>query len=318
LVGIRASRTLLSLLAGAWCCAEQDDPRIRVDVSLVNVAFAVRDRAGALVTNLTKDEIEVLDDGAPQAISFFAHSADLPLTLGLIVDASGSQEHSIRRHQQDLEAFLKDVLQPRDRAFILCFGNHLRLASDFSPSPPSLIQGLKRFDHDRERAKMPELGPLEQRDLGTAFYDAIYYATSLKLATIESGRKALIVFSDGEDNSSSHHLLDAIETAQSDDVVIYSVRYTERNKRGGLTARNKYGMRVMERIARETGGSDFDAEKADLHASFHRIGEELRSSYELAYHVANHAAGGTFHKLVIRAKQPGLTVRTKTGYFARE
>jgi Ca-activated chloride channel family protein len=312
---MRAILTWL-LCAGAWCCAAQEEPHIRVDVSLVNVSFTARDRAGALVSNLTKDDVEVLDDGVPQAISFFARSADLPLSLGLIVDGSGSQEHSIRRHQHDLEVFLKNVLHPRDKAFVLCFGNHLRLASDFSPSPRYLLDGLAAFGHDRERSKMPELGPVEERDLGTAFYDAIYYGITLKLASAENGRKALIVFSDGEDNSSAHHLLDAIETAQSENVVIYSVRYTERNKKGVLTARNKYGMRVMERISRETGGADFDAEKANLDESFRRIGEELRSSYELGYHVANHPADGTFHKLVIRARQPELTVRTKTGYFA--
>ena len=317
LLGFRATSRLL-LLAGASCCLAQEDPRIRVDVSLVNVSFTVRDAAGTLVPNLAKDDVEVFDDGVPQTISFFARSADLPLSLGLVVDGSGSQEHSIRRHRRDLETFLKNVLQPRDQAFVLCFGNHLRLAGDFSPSPKYLLDGLAAFDHERERAKMPELGPIEYRELGTAFYDAIYYAVKLKLAAAETGRKALIVFSDGEDNSSAHHLLDAIEIAQSQNVVVYGVRYTERNKKGGLTARNKYGTRVMERISRETGGSDFDAEKADLEQSFRRIGEELRSSYELAYHVTNHPADGTFHKLVIRLRQPELTVRTKTGYFAHQ
>jgi Ca-activated chloride channel family protein len=315
-VGLRAIFPFL-LLASAVCPA-QEDARIHVDVSLVNVSFTVRDRAGALVSNLTKDDFEVLDDGAPQTISFFARSADLPLSLGLVVDASGSQEHSIRRHQRDLEVFLKNVLQSRDQAFVLCFGNHLRLAGDFSPSPRYLLDRLSAFDNARDRAKMPELGPSEQRDLGTAFYDAIYYGITLKLASVESGRKALIVFSDGEDNSSAHHLLDAIETAQSENVMIYGIRYTERNKKGGLTARNKYGTRVMERISRETGGADFDAEKADLEQSFRRIGQELRSSYELGYHVTNHNADGTFHKLVIRARQPALAVRTKTGYFAHQ
>src|SRR5579864_2681668 len=110
---MRAILTWL-LCAGAWCCAAQEEPHIRVDVSLVNVSFTARDRAGELVSNLTKDDVEVLDDGVPQAISFFARSADLPLSLGLIVDGSGSQEHSIRRHQHDLEVFLKNVLHPRD------------------------------------------------------------------------------------------------------------------------------------------------------------------------------------------------------------
>jgi Ca-activated chloride channel homolog len=309
-------RLLIAGLVLALCCPAQDPPRIRVNVSLVNVALTVRDASGALVTNLTKDDFEVFDDGVPQAISYFARSADLPLTLGLIVDISGSQEHSIKRHQHDLEVFLKNVLTPHDRAFVLCFANHLRIAADFSPSVSYLIDALRRSDHGSDLRAMPELGPTDMRELGTAFYDALYYATTIKLAGAEGGRKALIMFSDGEDNSSAHDMLDAIEAAQKEDVAIFGVRYTEPNKKVGLTARNKYGIRVMERISKETGGIDFDAEKVDLERSFRQIGEELRSSYELAYHATNSAGDGTFHKLVIRAKQQGLTVRTKTGYFS--
>jgi Ca-activated chloride channel family protein len=189
--------------------------------------------------------------------------------------------------------------------------------SDFSPSAQMLMDGLKDFDHDR-RGRLPELGPSELRESGTAFYDALYYATTEKLAKAESGRRALIVFSDGEDNSSAHHMLDAMEAAQTENVVMFGIRYTERNKKGILTARNKYGTRVMARISRETGGVDFDAEKDDMRRSFREIDEQLRSSYELAYHSAKSMSDGTFHKLVIRSKRPGLTVRAKTGYFARE
>ena len=105
---------------------------IHVAVNLVNVAFSARDARGALVENLTKDDVEVLEDAVPQKISFFAKSTDVPLTLGLIVDASGSQDHFSKQHEQDLEVFLKEVLGPKDRAFLVTFGNHIRLVSDFS------------------------------------------------------------------------------------------------------------------------------------------------------------------------------------------
>lgn len=294
-------------------CVSQDIAPFRVDVHLVNVAFSVRDSSGALIPDLTKDDFEVFDDGAPQTISYFAHSADLPLTLGLIADMSGSQDRFVKSHRHDVEKFLKQVVGPRDRVFLLCFGNHLRLASDFTSSPQSVMEGLDHFDHSTHG--MPQLGPEIMRELGTAFYDALFYATTEKLAGAEGGRKALIVFSDGEDNSSAHHMLDAIESAQRENVVIFAIRYTEVRK-GHLTARNQYGMSVMARIPKETGGSDFDAGKADLGQAFRQIGEELRSSYELAYHSTHGVGDGTFHKLVIRAKRPGLTIRTKTGYFA--
>ena len=295
-------------------CVAQDDPKIRVNVRLVNVTFSVRDASGGPVNDLTKDDFEVIDDGAPQTISYFARSADLALTLGLAVDVSGSQGHFVKSHEKDLETFLKDVLGPRDRAFLVCFGNHLRLTSDFSPSSSQLMDGLKGFD--KGRGHLPEIGPQEARELGTAFYDALYYSTMAKLATAEGSRKALIVFSDGEDNSSAHHMLDAIEAAQTENVTVFGMRYTE-VKKGRLTARNKYGTRVIERVCRETGGVDFDATKADLHQCFRQIGEQLRSSYELAYHSTT-ASDRTFHKLQIRVKRPGLVVRTKTGYYGRE
>jgi VWFA-related protein len=111
-------------------------------------------------------------------------------------------------------------------------------------------------------------------------------------------------------------MMDTIETAQSENVVPFGIRYTETRK-GEWTARNKYGASVMARISRDTGGSDFDAQAADLAKSFREIGELLRSSHELAYH-AGGVADNTFHKLVIRTKHPGFTVRTKAGYFSKE
>jgi len=311
---VNKMRSSLALLSLAVCWAFQEQPSIRVDVNLVNVAFAVRDARGALAADLTRDDFEVVEDAVPQTISFFARSADVPLTLGLIVDASGSQEHFVKQHHHHLEEFLHDVLSPRDRAFLICFGNHLRVVSDFSPSAAQLMEGLQQFEHGNMR--FPELGPPEDRDLGTAFYDAIYYPVTEKLSEVERGRRALIIFSDGEDNSSSHHMMDAIEASQAADVRVFCMRYTER-KKGRLTARNKYGISVMERLSRETGGADFDAEQGDIRASFRQIGEDLRVSYELAYVSTNPVRDGSFRKLVIRSKRTGFAVRSKTGYFAR-
>lgn len=295
-------------------CAGQELAPIHVNVRLVNVAFTVRDVNGKLVTNLTRDDFEVFDDGQQQPISFFARGEDLPLTLGLLVDASGSQEHFVKQHERDLNTFLRNVLRPQDRAFLLCFGNHLRLAADFTSSASDLIDGLRRYEKKME--SVGEIAPREFREGGTAFYDALYHAAAKKLETAGSGRRAMIVFSDGEDNSSAHTMMDAIEMAQAEDAVIFGVRYTETRK-GEWTARNKYGASVMARISRDTGGADFDAKAADLGASFKEIGEQLRSSYELAYHAAG-PADDTFHKLRIRVKQPGLVIRTKAGYFSKD
>ena len=295
-------------------CVAQERPAISVNVNLVNVAFTVRDARGVMPADLTKDDFDVIEDGIPQKVSFFARGDDVPLMLGLVVDASASQEHFFKQHDHHVEKFLKDVLGPHDRAFLVCFANHVHLVSDFSPSSTRMMDAMKRFEHgDRT---FPELGPRDLRELGTAFYDAIYYAVSEKLASQGGGRKALIVFSDGEDNSSAHHMMDAIEAAQTEDVRIFGIRYTE-TKRGRVTARNKYGTSVMRRIGVETGGTDFDATQNKIETSFREIGDNLRSTYELAYVPANAERDGSFRKITIRPKRAGLTVRVKTGYFAR-
>ena len=306
----------LAALAVPPLCRAQAPAPIRVDVSLVNVGFSVRDDKGNLVANLTQDDFEVTEDGVPQKISFFARSTDVPLTLGLIMDVSGSQQSFLKPHHNDLQAFLKTVLLPRDRAFLVCFGNNLRLMSDYNNSPKELVDALKEFEKGKNIEDFPIIGPREHRVLGTAFYDAIFYSSTQMMQNVERGRRALIVFSDGEDNSSAHHMMEAIEAAQANDVLLFTVRYTE-VRNGRLNARNKYGIGVMERIARETGGADFDGQGKGLLDGFRQIGEQLRSSFELAYHTSNPPGDKTFHKIVIKPKPPGLTVRAKTGYYAR-
>jgi len=306
----------LAALAVPPLCRAQAPAPIRVDVSLVNVGFSVRDDKGNLVANLTQDDFEVTEDGVPQKISFFARSTDVPLTVGLIMDVSGSQQSFLKPHHNDLQAFLKTVLLPRDRAFLVCFGNNLRLMSDYNNSPKELVDALKEFEKGKNIEDFPIIGPREHRVLGTAFYDAIFYSSTQMMQNVERGRRALIVFSDGEDNSSAHHMMEAIEAAQANDVLLFAIRYTEL-RNGRLNARNKYGIGVMERIARETGGADFDGQGKGLLDGFRQIGEQLRSSFELAYHTSNPPGDKTFHKIVIKPKPPGLTVRAKTGYYAR-
>jgi VWFA-related protein len=276
----------------------------------------VRDAAGKLVTDLTQNEVEITEDGVPQKIAFFARSSDVPLNLGLVMDVSGSQQSFIKPHMHDLQAFLKNVLRVQDKAYLMAFANRLTLVNDYSASAKELVNSLEEFQKGKGRVEYPIVGPRERRILGTAFYDAVFYGSTLMMQNVERGRRALILFSDGEDNSSAHHMLDAIEAAQANDVLLFAIRYTE-NRDGLLNARNKYGISVMERIARETGGADFDGRGRGLVESFRQIGEQLRSGYELAYHTSNPPGDQTFHKIVIKARRPGVTVRAKTGYYAR-
>jgi Ca-activated chloride channel family protein len=314
-VGLRGgwlAATGLGLLTLGVAFSRSQEP-IRVKVNLVSVAFVARDGRGALVDNLTQDDVDVFEDAIPQKVAFFSRSADVPLTLGVVVDASSSQDHFSKQHKNDLEVFFKDVLGPKDRVFLVGFENHIRLVCDFSQSGTDLLDDWKKYQKDTR--KFPELGPKESRDLGTAFYDSIFYSVTNKLAG-ENGRRAILLFSDGEDNSSSHDMMTAIETAQRENVVVYSIRYTDK-VHGKLTARNKYGMSVMERVARETGGAHIDAETTDAHLYFRQIAEELRTSYELGYYPADPLKDDSFRKIVIKPKREGIKVRAKTGYFAK-
>ena len=306
--------TAVLCLAACLGAGLAQDPSFRADVHLVSVAFSVRDSAGHLVPDLSQDNFEVAEDGAPQKIAFFARSNDVPLDLGLVTDFSGSQEEFVKSHHKDIETFLKRALAPRDRAFLVCFGNRLRLAQDFTGSVAEIMDALHRFE--KGGRGLPEFAPGERREGGTAFYDAIFYSVDRRLAASESSRKALIVFSDGEDNSSGHQMLETIEAAQANDVLLFPIRYTEKLK-GGPIARNRYGASVMARIAKETGGADFDAREKGLASSFETIGDELRSSYRLAYHSTNTQSDDTFRKVRIRVNRAGYTVRAKTGYYAK-
>lgn len=285
----------------------------RADVNLINVTFSARNAQGAAVSDLKQEEVQIFEDDVPQKIRFFDNST-LPLTVGLIVDVSNSQEKFFRNHRRDVEKFLKDVMGPQDQAFLICFGNHVRLVSDFTSSPNDIIEGYANFEHGNR--DFPELGPVEQRAEGTALFDSLYYAATEKLASADRGRRALIVFSDGEDNSSAHDVVDAIEAAQAADILVYCVRYTER--KGTPTSRNKYGMREMKRIASDTGAADFDAVNgANLDRTFKQIGGELRTLYTAAYHASNRRRDGTFRRVAVTVSRPDVIVRAKAGYYAK-
>jgi len=326
--GLRVVSPLLILVACGISLAQQP---IRVRTNLVNIGFTARDAKGVLVDNLSQENIQLFEDTVQQKISYFQRSVDVPLTLGLVVDESGSQESEAKRHEHDIQVFLESVLGPKDRVFLVCFENRIRLVSDFTNSGSELMdrwheyntggdkkknnKNNKKEKNDTTKPDFPDIGPKESRVLGTAFYDAIYYSISEKLAR-ESGRRALLVFSDGEDNSSEQDMMSTIEEAQYNDVLLYSIRYTEESH-GKLTARNKYGIRVMQRIAGDTGAEDFDAKQMDAHEYFKAIGEELRTMYEVGYYSTNSENDRTFRKVQVKYLQDGIKIHSKPGYYAR-
>lgn len=306
-------RRLLLMAPLVW--AQEPEP-IRVSVNLVNVPFSVTDEAGRLVSNLEQGDFEVLEDGVPQAVKFFSRAENSKLTLALLVDTSGSQSDFVKDHRRDMKDFLKTVLKPGDQAMTLAFGANVWEVAPPGTAIDESLDRLKDLQKSKNLSQFRRLSPKEHRDGASSVHDGVYEAARA-LEGLE-GRRAIVVFSDGEDTSSAHHVMEAIEAAQEHAATVFALRYTELRKDKVWTARNKYGRAVLERLARETGGLDFDAAEEDnLRLAFEKIAAILRSSYDLAYSSSSTERDGSFRKIRIRAKRAGLMVRHKTGYYAR-
>lgn len=294
------------------CAAQVDNGyRLRVDSRLIDTTVIVRDAKGNPVIGLPQTAFHISEDGVPQTVRYFASQRELPLSIGLIVDASGSQDAFVKEHEKEIEVFLQEVMEPRDHAFVICFGNHLRLTSDWTSSPSEIIDGLTRFN--KGSRDFSELGPKEERELGTALYDAIYFPINERMSAERGRRRVLIVFSDGEENSSEHDLIDAITEAQGADTLVYSLRTTEHNPRN-MDARDRYGVRVLDHLAEATGGRSFDVRAQDAKTIFASIAADLRSMYEIGYYSTNSDRTPTFRKVTIAVDGDGLTVQARAGY----
>lgn len=300
------------LLSPVWCQAQTTT--FHAETRLVTLTFSARDADGRAVGNLNADDFSVYEDGAEQKISMFSRQSELPLMLGLLVDSSESQDKFLKEHLRDIRLFLANVLRPQDRAFAVCFGNHLRLVSDFSSDAAQITDQLAKFNKgDRD---FPELEPDETREGGSAVYDSIFASVTEKLGGTGAQRKALILFSDGEENASAHDEIDTIAAAQSADTLIYAIRYTKIDHHK-LSADNRHGISGLRHITEQTGGRDFDALHVDLPEAFRQIGEELRTMYFAGYYSTNKAQDHSFRKIGIQPHVDGITVRAKTGYYAK-
>ena len=305
----------LLLLAGAHSAAAQETFTYKTETHLIDSTVSVHDAQGGLVQGLTAEDFRIIEDGVPQTIRFFAHDKDLPLSIGLLIDASGSQEKFVKAHEHDIATFLHEVVEPRDEAFAVCFGNHLRLISDYTSQTQTIADGLTRFD--KGNYDFPELGPIEQRDLGTALYDAVFFGVKERLGERPGRRKVLLVLSDGEENSSEHDLIDAIEMAQNSNVLIYSVRYTDLHH-GQMNARDRYGMRALDHLSSETGGRSYDVQTTPVEKAFAEIAGEIRALYSVAYQSTNRVRDGRFRKVEILPAREGMVFRSRSGYYAGE
>jgi VWFA-related protein len=336
---------------------------ISVNANLVVLATVVRDRKGALVNGLTKDDFVLKVKDAPQAIRYFDHDTDVPLTLGLLVDVSRSQRDVLDDEKNASQSFLSTILTPAsatraaDTAFVVQFAKEIEMLQDVTPNHDKLQSALKLLGTSSPQFHTdppPDTTDKEGRHIrggGTALYDALLLSGNDVLSK-QSGRKALIVLTDGVDNGSKESLAEAIEADQRADTVVYAIYFKGDehpgpnnnnnrrgggypggggNNRGGGNSPNGNGgpsrkpsidgKQVLERLCGETGGRVFEvSRKQPIDDIYKQIAEELRSEYRLGFTPQDKAASYGFHQIDLTLKDPEknkkLNIQVRSGYFA--
>lgn len=288
----------------------------KVDVSVVNLYFNVKDKHSGLVPDLKKEDFEVLEDGGPQKIKYFNATSDQALTLGIMIDTSGSQQRVLPMTQEIGSSFLQEVLRPKDMAFVISFDINVELLQDFTNQGSLLRKALHktRINTGGGSGGIPGIGqgPVPIHDpKGTLLYDAIYLASDEKLKQ-EVGRKALIILTDGEDQGSRTKIREAIEAAQKSDAIVYVIYEADRGATFG------YGKGEMKKICEETGGRVVDAgdNPKKLKEAFDQISSELRSQYYIGYSSTNQKKDGGYRKVEVKPVNKDLRIQARKGYYA--
>ena len=267
-------------------------------VNEVRVVFTVTDRHGRYIKDLTSNDFRVIDDQKPTELRSFRSETDLPLQVGLLIDASNSVRDRFKFEQEAAIEFLNSIIRPRyDKAFVVGFDVTQDVVQDFTDDTESLAVGVRSL----------------RPGGGTAMYDALYAACRDKLLKQEQTgpvRRAIILLSDGEDNQSHVSREEAIEMAERAEAIVYTISTNISGTKGK-------GDKVLERIAEATGGrAFFPFQMRDVSDAFLSIQEELRSQYAVAYKPADFVPDGHYRTIEILAQDKGLKVRTRKGYYA--
>lgn len=293
---------------------EGEDSVIKADVELVNVLFSVRNKQNGLISNLNKEDFTLFENGQKQEIKYFTRETDLPLTIGLLVDVSASQEALIDIERRAALQFFSQLLRKKDMAFLISFGSEAELLQDYTNSAQLLRKGM-----DDLRVNSSPVGfhpgpvPTASQPRGTILYDSIYLAADEKLRG-EVGRKVIVVITDGVDQGSRKSLQDAIAAAHKADAIVYGIYYVD-SRFYGFGGGGGEG--TLKKMAEETGGRVFRIDrKLPLDAALKQIEEEMRSQYAVAYSPTNPQKDGTFRKVEIRPAEKDLKVQARKGYFA--
>ncbi|MBB5341310.1 VWA domain-containing protein [Tunturiibacter gelidoferens] len=292
-----------------------DTQTLKVQVNLVNVYFSVRDKSG-FITNLHKDDCSILEDKAPQKTKNFTQEKNLPLTIGILLDTSGSQRNVLPLEQQSGAEFLKDVLTPKDEAFLISFDINVNLLADYTNSPREIKRSIDSAEINTGAGTGSVTGNGTAR--GTLLFDAVYLAAHDKLRQ-EAGRKILVLLTDGGDQGSQETLKTATEAAQKANAIVYVILLSDRGFYGGGFGINlaDTGERDMQKLATDTGGRVINVGNngKKLQEAFDQIQDELRTQYLASFTPTNAKIDGTFRTLNITC-QPGQKIQARKGYYA--
>jgi VWFA-related protein len=298
--------------------SQEPTETLKVNVNVVQLFFNVKDKHGALIPNLTKDDFEIKEDSTPQTIKYFTAETNLPLTLGIMIDASGSQRNVIDMEKEVGGAFLKQILTDKDEAFVISFDITVDLLQDFTRDTHRLQAALNKakVNVDVSSGGVPGMGggPVPQHNSpGTLLYDAVYLSAHDMLSK-EVGRKAMILLTDGQDEGSRLKIQDAIEAAQKADSIVYVLLCADRGFYGGF---GYSGEGDMRKLTEQTGGRVINVgNKFDkLREAFDQIAAELRSQYNIGYTPTNLKRDGSYRKLEIKSKQ-SYKIQARAGYYA--
>ena len=301
--------------------ADDQEPAetLKVNVNVVQLFFNVKDKKGGLIPNLSRDNFQVLEDGKPQSIKYFSADSNLPLTLGMLIDSSASQERVLEMEKEVGGSFLSQIIRVKDLAFVIDFDISVSLLQDFTASIRRLKDALNsaKINNGGQVGSMPGMGggpvPTMGVPRGTLLYDAVYLASHDEMAQ-QVDRKAMILLTDGEDQGSQYRIKDAIEAAQKADSIVYVLLCADR----GFYGFGGYsGDSAMKKLTAETGGRMIEVgnKPERLKSAFQQISDELRSQYYVGYVPTNPVKDGGFRHVEIRSKD-GYKIQARSGYYA--
>jgi len=304
--------------ANAPADSQQPTETLKVNVNVVQLFFNVKDKHGTLIPNLNKEDFEIAEDGKPQTIKYFTAESNLPLTIGMMIDSSGSQRNVIDMEKEVGGAFLRQILTDKDEAYVISFDITVDLLQDFTRDPHRLQAALNKakVNVDFTSGGIPGMGggPVPtQNSPGTLLFDAVYLSAHDMLAK-EVGRKAMILLTDGQDEGSRLKIKDAIEAAQKADAIVYVLLCADRGFYGGI---GYSGESDMHKLTEQTGGRVINVgNKFDkLKEAFDQIATELRCQYNVGYVPTNLKLDGSYRKLEIKSKQ-NYKIQARAGYYA--